>query len=286
MSFEFKEYLDLLYAKKFDEASMYRRENMPRKIYKYVSLSNNVICNKKNEVCYQNNKLNEDKLRTFKENKIWFSRFDNLNDPFEYKVAYIDYEKLKVNGFNKKIADLCFNSMRNMYLISSFTNNVVDNMPMWAHYSNNHEGFCIEYDVLNTKMIYPISYEGERIGIANILSNLIAKCHQLEKGEIDESDKEYQMYLTLIMHFATVKHNSWAYEKEYRVLYCEDYEEGNIGQCISSTKVGLMPNKIFIGYRCSEANRNKLVEIAKLINVHAYEMYLDDKEYKLKYRLI
>jgi len=46
---------------------------------------------------------------------------------------------------------------------------------MWAHYANNHKGFCVEYRITNPKHLYPISYEAERVAIASSITKMIAK---------------------------------------------------------------------------------------------------------------
>lgn len=285
MPFEFEKYINLLYERKLDEALNYRKKYTPKKLYKYVSLSSASTCNKDKKLCYQDIKLNEDKFKSLENNQIWLSKYNNLNDPFEFKGVYINKDELIAKGWPIDMLENYLERIRRIYLIGSFTTNLVDNMPMWAYYSNNHQGFCIEYDVLNAKAIYPVSYEPNRVGIASILTSLIDLSHKIAKGQINESDKNFQFYMTLITHFATMKHKSWSNENEYRVLYA-NYNENNLGECISSIKIGLQANRIFIGSRCSEENKKRISEISKHIGINAYEMYYDDKKYKLRYRLI
>lgn len=287
MSFELSQYIELICDRRLDDALEYRKKNMPKKLYKYVSLTDTIICNKDENICNQTDNLNESKFKTLNDNRIWLSRFENLNDPFEYKSIYINYDKLKSKGWPTDMLENYLNRMKNIYLIGSFSTNLIDNMPMWAHYANNHQGFCIEYDVLNAKAIYPISYESERIGIASILTNIFGLVDRIYKGEINESNEDFQFYMTLITHFATVKHKSWSYENEYRVLQA-DFGENKFGDSISSISVGMIANRIFVGSRCSEDNKKRISQIAKDIKVDAYEMYLDtnESEYKLSYKRI
>lgn len=284
--FEFNKYISLINEKKLAEAVEYRKSNMPKKIYKYISLSDTYSCNKdNNQLCEVNKKLDELKFATLNENKLWLSRFENLNDPYEYRGIYLKKDELSSKGWPINNLEEYLNRMKNIFLICSFSKNIVDNMPMWAHYANNHRGFCIEYNVLNAKAVFPISYEKERIGIASILTDIFKLTDKIIEGKIDEHDKDFQFYMTLITHFALLKHKSWKYENEYRVLYA-DLGKSESGITIPSINVGLEVSKIYIGSQCSEKNKNKLINIANNIGAKAYQMYLDDKktEYKLGYK--
>lgn len=285
MSFELKEYINLINNRNLKEAIEYRKKYMPKTLYKYVGLSNNISCNKDNNSCIHNNNLNKSKFDALSNHLIWMSRYNNLNDPFEFKAMYLKRTVLEEKGWPLSMLDDYIERTRAAFLITSFTNSLVDNMPMWAHYSNNHKGFCIEYDVLNPKLVYPISYEEERFGIASILTSLFELTYKLYKGEINENNEEFQFYLTLITHFGLIKHKSWFYENEYRVIYV-DSSENKLGMLIPSINVGLQIKRIFIGTQCSIENRDKLSNIANNIGIKIYEMYLDDIRYKLNYRQI
>lgn len=285
MSFSFKKYFELIFNKELDRAVDYRKNNMPKILYKYVSLSEKSICKKDDKSCLNECFLDGLKLSTLKEKKIWMSKFRNLNDPYEYKCMYLEEEKLKEKGWPIDNLNGYLEEMKNVYNIASFTTNLVDNMPMWAHYSNNHHGFCIEYHVLVGKAVYPISYEEDRFSVSTTITRIFEAVDKIEKGIINTADKEFQFCMTMITHFGLIKHNTWSYENEYRVLFA-DTTKGKSGVLVDSLDVGLQVKAIYLGSQCSEENRKKLLKIAKEINVRAYEMYLDNSnpEYKLSYK--
>jgi hypothetical protein len=287
MTFEFKKYFQLIFNKELEEAINYRKKSMPKRLYKYVSLTNNIECYKDRNQCKNFVDINEKKFNALRKNQIWMSKFDNLNDPYEYKAMFLKRTELAEKGWPIELLDGYINRMKEIYLISSFTQNIVDNMPMWAHYSNNHQGFCVEYNVLNPKVVYPISYEEDRFGLASIITTIFDLSNKIFKGEIDETNKEFQWYMTLITHFGLIKHKSWAYENEFRIIQA-DQGGNNKGALVPTIKVGLDINAIFIGSQCSNENRDELIKIAQDLKVNIYEMYLDDEEpnYKLSYRLI
>lgn len=287
MAFEFEYYYKLIFERQLEDALSYRKMHMPKKLYKYISLSDSYVCLKDGNLCTVNQELNELKFEALNNNQIWMSRFDNLNDPYEYKAMYLKSNELADKGWPLDLLDGYLNRMKSIYLISSFTTNLVDNMPMWAHYSNNHKGFCVEYNVLNPKLVYPISYEEERFGIASILTGIFNLAHEIESGNIDESDEDFKFHMTLINHFGLIKHNTWKYENEYRILYA-DLGGSRAGTLIPLINVGLNVAGIYVGSQCLLDNKDRLSRIAKDIGVKTYEMYLDDKEanYRLSYKVI
>ena len=76
---------------------------------------------------------------------------------------------------------------------------------MWAHYADNHRGFCVEYEVRNPRSIkvsaslHPISYSS---------APLI-----LDVEELLFTPKQ------AIIRIVTTKSSHWAYENEYRTVY-------------------------------------------------------------------
>lgn len=287
MTFDFNIYGKLMSEKKLDEALNYRKSHMPKKIYKYVALSDMYICNKDKQNCTINQDINELKFKALNNNQIWTSRVDDLNDPYEFKAMYLKVEELVNKGWPIDMLSEYLNRMKNSFLISSFTTNLVDNMPMWAHYSNNHKGYCIEYNVLNAKAVYPISYEEVRFAVGSIITDTFNLVNKIQNGDINEMDNDFQFHMELLTHFALMKHKSWEYENEYRILYA-DSGVSKVGTLIPMLQVGLDIAGIYCGSQCSLENKDRLSKIAGNIGTKAFEMYLDDNEtnYKLSYRTI
>lgn len=55
--------------------------------------------------------------------------------------------------------------------------------------------------------------------------------------------------MNLITHLGLIKHTSWSYENEYRILHC-DLGGTSPGAAIPSIKVGLTASKIYVGSQC------------------------------------
>ena len=110
------------------------RLHVPDILYKYYSLSDNEA-------------LNMQKFQTLHDGKIYMSDIKDFNDPFDGKGFFYDATKLAdidrltphggrmIDDFNRFIKGTCLSA------------NGVQSMPMWAHYSSNHRGFCVSYDM-------------------------------------------------------------------------------------------------------------------------------------------
>lgn len=142
----------------------YKNKFVPSTLYKYVPLLDDRYVKHEEE--------NKKKLDSLKDNKIWVSHYKSFNDPFEFKMMTIDMERLKDTGWTYEEVDNYLELFRNTTFTSCFSSEVDNNMPMWAHYANNHKGYCIKYSILNAQSIFPVSYEPIRTKSAVIVTNI------------------------------------------------------------------------------------------------------------------
>lgn len=144
------------------------------------------------------------------------------------------------------------------------------NSVMWAHYANNHQGFCVKFKIPSlftmiepnegkVIMLMPINYT-ERLSIINFgnsISNISFK----------------EAFLT--------KQKNWEYEHEHRILYynkngSEDFPS------LPLPKGSIVA--IYLGVRCSDDNKQKIFNLIKnKSNVEVYQMQISSEDiYKLK----
>lgn len=277
MGFDFDKYtLMIANEKDYEE---YRKKYIPQKIYKYISFD-------KNE-----NSLNEEKIKTLEANKCWLSTRNNLNDPFELKVI-IDEEKLREHGFKEGCWNWIDEILNEKYLIGSFTTNATNNMPMWAHYANNHRGICIEYEITNKKFFFPVIYKNKREDETAFYGNFLMLAKKVSNGEelSNEDNIRFVMCNAMILHNAFSKHKFWSYENEIRLFYPTKYLE-NIdmifehgGTSVSIEDLGIKMTGIYIGINC-EIKRDYLIKMSKSKNLKIYKMMFNNKspEYKLEF---
>ena len=267
--FNFKYYFNLLENEKLNEAITFKNTHIPKTLFKFVSLT---------ESTCESDSKSQEKIDMIKGNKLWLSKYYTLNDPFELQSFYINEEKFKDKGFHLEYIHKFIDAHKDFF-IGSFTTKCLDNLPMWAHYANNHKGICLEYEINRNNLFYPISYESKRFPANTILMNYFALSYKkalnsmLTKKEIEELN----FYRMLTLHFNAIKHSSWKYEDEYRLLIPPLSEDNQVDGMLFDTKIlGIKLKKIYVGLDCDEYYKEQLVTIAKNQNIKISQIIFDN----------
>ncbi len=259
-----------------------------KRLYKYISLDNDVD-------------LNNKKLSALTTSKAWLSTFAALNDPFEAKATFYNKEQLHnqtgARNLSLNLMGLALNYLNDKYVVYSLTENSYDCMPMWAHYANNHRGFCIEYEIdsnfydKNDVMceMQKVEYSESKKSINMYIEEQLRFYEYMKSSNFNEPTVEEQeriidgLTTAQSKNFFT-KHISWNYENEYRLVYTAvphgDFPHGqpelikhNLefinsklselqkekGILVELSKIGLSISKIYVGLECS-------VEYTKFLN--------------------
>ena len=171
---------------------------------------------------------------------------------------------------------------------------------MWAHYANNHEGFCVEYDMrpLHPENLLPLQYdnilEDHGIDHENKIKLLLSAGlfpviytsnrvnipkTKLKKIKLDEAENllhnsgiDSLLYKTYI-----IKSAKWSYEKEWRIIV-----DGDICEYFDNKIYFPYIKKIFLGCKMSTHNIDSLIEIAEELNVEVLLMKMNDKKFYLE----
>lgn len=138
---------------------------------------------------------------------------------------------------------------------------------MWGHYSNKHQGFCIEYDLGTIddkenfkKYLFPVKYTHKLIDLTQYYIDNVINKKNIDKQRLIES--------------VLYKSKDWAYEKEWRIVVNQaEYVENQI----NTPK----PKAIYIGAKVNFDNKNLLIDISKKLAIPIFEMQIDSYEYKL-----
>lgn len=248
------------------------RLHIPDILFKYFSLT-------------ENTSLNKSKFETLHNRKIYMSDVKDLNDPFDCKAYFYRPEQLKKYARLAEHGGKLIDDFSAFSKVASFTANTINSMPMWAHYSNNHKGFCISYDMKDKRnaplsnCTFPVQYTSKRIDVTDLMDFQVRKIIARIEKTITEGKKEV-LYddLSLIFmtaFFSNIKHETWDYEKEYR--------------CITGANAPGMPfltavpKEIYIGMNCSQVHVDQLIKIAEELQVPVFKMIFD--EYSTKYDL-
>lgn len=238
---------------------------IPNTLYKFCSLDDN-------------EKLNKKKFKTLENKQIFMSSIKDFNDPFDCKASFYDSNQLaRIKGL-EHVGGKFIDDFTAFYLGTALTANDTNCMPMWAHYSNNHQGFCVSYDMKNSEntelagCTFPVQYTNERLDITSFMK----KYANMVLSEIDkqtsQGKKQIGIYdLSLIymqLYLCNIKHLSWQYEKEFR--------------CTMAVKakgmpyVNAVPKSIYIGMNCSDKNKKELIKIAKKLSIPIYQMRFNE----------
>jgi len=243
---------------------------IPETLFKYYSLTDSIG-------------LNEQKLNTLERKKLFMSDTKYLNDPFDNKAYFYrpdelrKYERLSVHG-GKLIDDFT-----TFVKISSLTSNNVYSMPMWAHYANNHTGFCVSYDMKKNVQLsgntFPVQYTKQRIDITSLMDQQAKKIFQELETQSAEGKKQILLddlsLVFLTSFFSNIKHLTWSYENEFR---CTVGAAAEGMPYLSAT-----PKEIFIGMNCVPTYEDKIIKTGQVLNVPVYKMVFDElsSEYDL-----
>lgn len=166
------------------------------------------------------------------------------------------------------VADKFTLKMQQSLKVCSFSESN-ESILMWSHYSSNHTGFCIEYNLegieygdLRTRLLFPVIYSSSLFDITKYF-----------KPQMDISE-----FNALIASIAALyKSNEWAYEHEWRLII-----PAGIITDPSSFKM-MTPSAIYLGSRMNDGDRQRIVEIALRKGMKIYQAKLSRTEFKIEY---
>lgn len=199
-----KEFIQLYFNGRIEEAYKHKYNNIPNKLYKYQPFE-------------------ENRIDTIINNNLWFTVPKDMNDPFDsrgmcwnskqinsFLKSTISEDKIKEFNSTDSIIDGSISSLRDNIKITCFSEELFS-MPMWSHYANNHKGFCVEYDFTCLdwdndliQYLFPVAYETQRYDITNLF--------QMSFNE------NYDNRIKLLFFLMNIKHKSWSYENEWRII--------------------------------------------------------------------
>lgn len=229
-------------------------------------------------------------LKNYMNQKVWFTRLGDFNDPFEGRLQFkmADPEQILKNDkllnkyyelFKSEYPDLTIEYFKDELRkpdAKNYIGKIVkqndrfldhgaicltgtnSNMPMWAHYANNHQGYCLVFEIdlnfIREKIrkslisMYPqyskISYDFERY-----FRNVFEPGQDISEQDVlvitqpaDDPDKTiyffkvrysdtpssvmevnlndflYEREKHILLNSAGLKFKQWEYEQEYRLL--------------------------------------------------------------------
>lgn len=285
--------------------------NYPKKLYKY-------------------RQYNDNSVEALINDEIYLSRADYFNDPYDCLIYFdkddilknvrrsishkkvISYIKSRypdlpsdkiadfMDGFIKNKDDFlqkvehCLSDVpqlhqKNMF-VSCFSETITSPL-MWSHYSDNHNGFAIEYQfgknyfcpvpyLVNDdnnwhgfRSLLPVDYSESKKDATHLANWYAISLINEENGLYENMDWSLTIGdLLLPTKLALCKSKDWSYEKEWRLIISREWPMTITDKYCS---VKQKPSAIYIGERIDEQNKVNLIRIAKSKDIPVYEMYSD-----------
>ncbi|MBQ3211071.1 MAG: DUF2971 domain-containing protein [Oscillospiraceae bacterium] len=235
------------------------RLHIPEVLYKYYSLTSDELLNKK-------------KFDTLNEGQVFMSNIKDFNDPFDGKGFYYSPEQLSDIELLQPCGGRIVEDFNDFIKATSFTNNGIQSMPMWAHYGSNHAGFCVSYDMNANKGLrsctFPVQYTDERLDVTSLMRAQAQKISNEVERQTSKGSKTVILDDYTIIFMASLlcnlKHSSWSYEHEFRCT------TGALAE--GMPYIEAKPKEIYIGMNCLKIHETRLLEIADSWKIPVYKM--------------
>lgn len=182
-----------------------------------------------------------------------------LNDPFEGSVELPKSKSQEhwVTPLVQAVYDVGIYSLSKPKEHETFPNNEL----LWAHYSNSHKGFCIEYD---------LDMLTENLSRDFDISDKINVSYEDERPEVSETDSLFQVRKKV---FGT-KSLAWKYENEVRLVF----SKGGLKNLYQKKAI----SAIYFGLNISLEDRRAIITGMTGKDVDFYQVERIENSYRLK----
>lgn len=169
------------------------------------------------------------KYRDFSKNSIelllnrelWFAQPETLNDPFECQLEYLrilkgTWQKSDLSKMDKKLITKSIERILEEVGICSFSR-TRKNQLMWAHYANEHYGFCIGF---NEKLLQNSNPTIRAIDVEyqSALPTMELIKHLDSIGFKQYNGSAENIATAILETIIGTKYTNWSYEKERRLI--------------------------------------------------------------------
>ena len=160
-----------------------------------------------------------------------------------------------------------------------------DNLLMWAHYSNNHQGFVIEFDEKHKFFDQRTKPNELRRHFKKVIYSKQRPEIVLYNSEISEEENLNNMINNIFWN----KSYHWEYEQEWRMIYTLEGFEKKLVTDNDEIYLFSLPldcvKGIILGCKMLEENKRNVINLLKsddkYSHIKLYQAEIDEKEYKL-----
>ena len=155
-----------------------------------------------------------------------------------------------------------------------------ENLLMWAHYSNSHQGFVVEFDDASP-------YFSRRLSDNDELRHLRKVCYEVDRPKITLTNLEgFDVFL--------VKGDSWKYEKEWRMLLPLNEADLIVDSNPYNIHLFKMPyesiKSVYIGCRATDRTKKELlssiVNNENLKHIKVFQTSVSSNEFNLEFEQV
>lgn len=177
------------------------------------------------DLVYKYRDYNERALEIIIKRELWLAEPQTLNDPFDCQTEYSEILINAINALTLSEEEIIFyrdaasKIIKRLRILSLSSQN--NNPLLWAHYSNSHKGFCLEFDYMQFEGVYNpalrpqvVNYESQMPKLS-LPQELINMCNSNNVKWEEELGKHLDK---CVYELALTKPKEWEYEKELRVI--------------------------------------------------------------------
>lgn len=156
-------------------------------------------------------------------------------------------------------------TLKTAFRLCSFSERV-DSPLMWAHYSKNHKGFCIEYDIKSlryndviSRCLFPVIYQD--------------KVFDATEAVMNYGNSGYNEIHTF--KAALIKSTDWSYEKEWRLVFTEAQHENPCTFDMPKAKA------VYLGSHIKDSDAEKIKDICNKKNIPVFKMKHSRSDFRM-----
>lgn len=202
------------------------------------------------------------KEHEFKSNPIFYSLFKNKITKFK---QYKDIEKMYYDYLDKLKLDLK-KARKNIY-ISCFTKRF-DSTLMWAHYANQFNGVCIEWDIIRSSdndSLVDVKYSKKKTLVDLYKLAELFYGYDFCNMKLEPDNKSIRENVKNII---ITKSKDWKYEKEVRfIIEKGKYIQGSVEEIEGNRALYHMnyePRRVFLGERVNDEDEALIRDICRI----------------------
>ena len=212
--------------------------------------------------------------------KVNITKPTKFNDPYDCSISYDRSILNKLGNDKKNLMEECIMQIENIeqninkLIDRSFIacySEIPDSILMWSHYSVNHTGFCLEYDMMD---LYDQTFIKDDLFSMKLFAPIL---YDNEKHLLNVKGTTVKEFNANILKGLFYKAYDWIYEQEWRMVYiCKDENQEN-RMLVDSVK----PKSVILGCKTDKYIENKLEKICKNNNINLDKMNMDKNEFSL-----